>query len=465
MKFRLMILLIPALVAGCMFGPKYQRPAIPLPDKFQGASASMVDSSIADLKWSEVFHDETLKQLITTALEQNLDVRMAAERIQEARAQFRIVRASQYPAISGVAQFTANRPSLIGSSKVAPTVTTLDTSYTQAGGLLSWELDVWGRLRRLSEAAKAEYLATEDARQGVIVSMIADVADNYFQLREQDQELEIARSTRDTAKDSLRLVNLRHDRGAASGLDVHQAEQLLYTATAKIARIDGDIAESENTLSLLLGQAPGHIMRGEAIHEFKFSDSIPSGLPSSLLERRPDIRRSEQALISANAQIGVAKSYYFPQITLTGVVEGQSRALTELFTGPARLFNFTSSALVPIFSLGKERARVRLTEAQKRELAIAYQKAVYNALREVSNSLVRYDQTREQINQQEMLVKALSETSRLSKLRYQGGKDSYLQVLDAERNLFQGQISLSQLRLQGILSFIQVYRALGGGWQ
>jgi NodT family efflux transporter outer membrane factor (OMF) lipoprotein len=465
MKFRLLILLIPALVAGCMFGPKYQRPAVPLPDKFQGASAAVPDASIADLKWSEVFHDAILKQLITTALEQNFDVRMAAERIQEARAQFRIVRANQYPAISGTAQFDASRPSLIGSTIFAPTVTSLDTSYTQAGGLLSWELDIWGRLRRLSESAKADYLATEDAHRGVIVSMIGDLADNYFQLREQDQELEIARNTHDTAKDSLRLVSLRHDRGAASGLDVHQAEELLYTAAAKIALIEGDIAESENALSLLLGQTPGHIKRGEAIPEFQFADSIPSGLPSSLLERRPDIRRAEQTLISANAQIGVAKACYFPQITLTGFVEGQSRALTELFTGPARFFNFTTSALVPIFSAGKERARVRLTEAQKREMAIAYQKTIYNALREVSNSLVRYDRTREQIKQQEMLVKALSETSRLSNLRYQGGKDSYLQVLDANRNLFQGQISLAQLRLQGILSFVQVYRALGGGWQ
>jgi multidrug efflux system outer membrane protein len=331
--------------------------------------------------------------------------------------------------------------------------------------LLSWELDLWGRLRRLSESARAQYLASEEGQRAVVVSLISDMAGNYFTLRERDLELEIARNTHQIAEDNLRLVRLRHDRGAATGLDVHQAEQLLYTALEQIARTEGDIAETEHALNLLSGNPPGNIPRGIEISDFHFPDAIPPGLPSSLLERRPDIRQAEQTLIAANAQIGVARANYFPQISLTGFMEGQSRALSELLTGPARFWNLSSSAVMPVFTGGRVRATVRLSEAQMREMLLAYQKSIYSALREVSDALARYDRTREQLSQEEMLVKALSETSRLSNLRYRGGLDSYLQVLDAERTLFQGELTLARLRLQGMLSFVDIYRALGGGWQ
>ena len=248
---------------------------------------------------------------------------------------------------------------------------------------------------------------------------------------------------------------------------MHQAEQFLYTATAQIASTQRGIDQTENALSLLLGRIPGDIARGKTLDQFTFPVEVPPGLPSSLLERRPDIRETEETLIAANAQIGMAKALYFPQISLSGFLGGQSRALSDLFTAPARdWFGGPSAALLlPIFNAGQIRAGVRLSEAQKREMILSYQKTIYNAFREVSDALVGYDLTRRQRTQQELLVNALAETTRLSTLRYQGGRDNYLQVLDAERNLFQGQLALAKLRLEETLWFVQIYKALGGGWQ
>jgi multidrug efflux system outer membrane protein len=465
MKIRLSFLLPALLLAGCTVGPNYKRPTVPVPDQYRGVSPAASASSLADTKWPELFQDDVLKQLISTALQHNFDLGIAAERVEEARARFRIARAGELPSVGAQAQFVANRPSLVGSQTAIPPGTSLDSSYTQAGALFSWELDLWGQFRRLSESARAQYLATEEGRRGVIVSLIGDVAGDYFTLRERDLELQIGENTRKIAEDNLRLVSLRHDRGAATGLDVHQAEQLLYTATAQIPGTQKEIGQAEDALSLLLGQPPGDIVRGKEINDLALPAEIPSGLPSSLLERRPDIRQAEQTLISANAQIGVAKAYYYPQISLTGFIQGQSRALSDLFTGPARFWNLTTGALAPIFTAGGLRAGVRLTEAQKQEMVITYQKTIYNAFREVSDELIAYDRTREQLKQEELLVDALTETVHLSTLRYQGGLDSYLQVLVAERSLFQGQITLAQLRLQELLAYVQVYRALGGGWQ
>ena len=451
------------LLAGCRMGPKYSRPAIPVPGQYKGQSTS--GSSLAETKWTGLFQDETLTKLVQTALAQNFDVRIASERVLEARAQFHITRANEYPNLSAQAGFTAVRQSSVGSFQFIPAGTPLAASYTQAGAALSWELDFWGRYRRLTESARAQYLATEEAQRGVLVSLIADVMNNYFLLRERDLELQIARRTRDTAQDSLRLVNLRHSRGAATGLDVHQAEQLLYTATAQIASAERDIEQTEDALSLLLGQTPGAIARGKALDQFTLPAEVPPGLPSELLERRPDIRQAEQTLVAANAQIGAAKALYFPQISLTGFLGGQSRELTNLFTGPARFWTIGPAASLPIFNAGQIRAGVKYSEAQKREMVVTYQRAVYSAFKEVADALAAYTRTREQRSQEQLLVTALQESTRLSELRYKGGLDSYLQVLDAERNLFQGQLVLAQLQLLELESFVQLYRALGGGWQ
>jgi len=455
--------LLALLLVGCAVGPNYKRPSVAVPDQYRGATADA--ASIADKKWSDLFDDAALRQLVETALQHNFDLGIASERVLEARAQFHITRANEFPNLSGQAGFTAARSPAASSLQPLPPNTSFQGSYWQAGLALNWELDLWGRLRRLSESGRAQYLATEEGRRGVVVSLIGDLMNDYFLLRERDLELEIAQQTRDIAQDNLRLVGLRHTRGAATGLDVHQAEQFLYTATAQMASARRDIEQTENALSLLAGNAPGEIARGKALAELATPAQVPPGLPSSLLERRPDIRQAEQNLAAANARIGAAKAMYFPQITLTGFLGGQSIALSKLFDTPERQQMITPGAVLPLFNAGQIRAGVRFSEAQKREMVIAYRKTIYTGLREVSDALVGYSRTREQRTQQELLVGALTESTRLSNLRYKGGLDSYLQVLDAERNLFQGQLGLAQLRLAEMQSFVQLYRALGGGWQ
>ncbi|MDP8990941.1 MAG: efflux transporter outer membrane subunit [Acidobacteriota bacterium] len=410
-------LLLALLLAGCAVGPNYSRPAVAAPPQFRGASESAEAKSLADTKWFDLFHDDTLKQLVDTALKQNFDLQIAAERVLEARAQLGVIQAARLPNIDATGGFDLNRGSRIGANRFVPAGVSLDSSYTQAGFSLGWEL-------------------------------------------------EIAQQNRKVGEDNLRLTTLRKNRGAATGLDVHQAEQLLYTATAEIAALEREIAQTENALSLLLGQNPGDMPRGKTLEELTAPPEVPAGLPSGLLERRPDIRQAEQELMAANAQIGVAKAQYFPQITLTGFMGGQSRALENLFTGPGRLWNAATPAFdLPVFNAGRVRANVRLTEAQQREALATYRKTIETAFREVSDSLVGYRKIGEQRAQEELLLKALRETSRLSTLRYQGGLDSYLQVLDAERNRFQGELALAQLREQEVLSVVQLYRALGGGWQ
>jgi len=293
---------------------------------------------------------------------------------------------------------------------------------------------------------------------------VSDVMETYIQLLEQDSELDISRKTETSARDSLRIVELRHQRGAASELDVRQADQLLYTATVRIAAAQRSIAQTENQLSLLQGTAPDSQPRGRKLEDIPVPAQIAPGLPSALLERRPDIREAEQTLIAANAQIGAARALYFPQIGLTAFAGGQSRALSNIFSGPARVYTVAPTALQSVFRAGQTRNQVRFTEAQEREMLVTYQRTIYTALREVADALVGFDRLREERAQQEQLVTTLADTVRLSELRYRGGLDSYLQVLDAQRNLFSGQLALAQLRLQERVSLVQAFRALGGGW-
>ncbi len=448
-------------LCGCLVGPNYHRPAVNLPTQFPGATAAQ--PSIAEDKWFNLFHDVTLTQLVQTALKQNFDVRIAAERVLEARAQYGIQRGNLFPVVAASASYTGSRSSSIGSFPFPPG-TPVAFAYTQVGLQLSWELDLWGKLRRMDEAARAQYLASEEARNGVVISLISDVMTTYFQMRELDLELQIGQQNNGIARDNLRLIRERKDRGAASGLDVHQAEQFLYTTTAEIAASKRSIAQAEDALNLLLAQAPGEVARGQGLDEITSAPELPAGLPSALLERRPDIRQAEDNLIAANAQIGAARALFFPDLTLTGFLGGQSEPLTRLFSGPARMASIAPSVLQPLFH-GGLRAGVQLTEAQEREMLLTYQKTIYGALREVADALAVHTRTREQRGEEEKLVGALSESVRLSNLRYRGGLDSYLQVLDAERDLFAGQLDLAQLRLLELESVVQLYRALGGGWQ
>jgi NodT family efflux transporter outer membrane factor (OMF) lipoprotein len=461
------LLLVGALfITGCAVGPNYHRPAVQSPAQFRGApDVPATAPSLADTKWFDLFHDDKLTDLVGVALAQNYDLRIASARVLEARAQLGITRSQIFPTVNGTASYNWIRPSSVGSSTFIPKGTNLSAGYHQAGFTLGWELDVWGRIRRLTEAARAQYFATEEGRRAVVTTLVADVSTNYFDLREEDLELAIANRALEDARNGLRLTTLRQQGGMATALDVRQAEQFLYTATSQIAATQRQIEQSENLLSLLLARNPQGVPRGKTLDDLTAPPEIPAGMPSALLERRPDIRQAEQYLIAANANIGAAKALYFPQIDLTGLLGAQSRALTALFTGPARDWSFSPGLTVPIFNAGRVRNGVRLTEAQKQEAVANYEKAIQTSFREVSDSLVGYRRTAEQRAQQELFVQALRDSVRLSNIRYKGGLDSYLPVLDADRNLFQGELELARLKRDELVSVVNLYRALGGGWQ
>ena len=415
--------------------------------------------SLGDQKWWEVFQDKQLQDLIHTALQQNYDVRIAATRILEARAQVGIARADQLPTISGGAQAVNERNPRV---KLYPQY---ETSSNQVDLSLAWELDFWGKYRRATESARANLLATEWARKEVIDTLVSDVAAAYFQLRELDLELEISRRTLASRKNSLQLTQTLANGGATSMLDVRQAEQLVFTAAETIPDLERQIEQQENFISTLLGNNPGPIARGTKLTEQPHPPQIPAGLPSSLLERRPDIREAEAQLIAANAQIGVAKADYFPQITLTATGGYQSSALTSLFTGPAGLWSFGGSLAQPIFEGGRIRSNVRFTEARQQEAALVYQQTIQQAFRGVSDALVGYSKDREFREQQEQLTFSAQDAARLSETRYRGGATSYLEVLTNETNYFDAELGLAQAQLNELVALVRIYRNLGGGWQ
>lgn len=463
-------LVIPAALlftASCTLGPNYRRPSVAIPSTFRdvtGPATQAESASLADTRWFDLFRDDTLTQLVRTALVQNFDLRIAAERVLQARERFRIARADRFPVVVGTASASENRVSEAGPRPL-PAAVGPEVADFQVGFGLGWELDVWGRVRRLNEAARAQYLATEEARRGIITTLVADVTDAYFFLQTLDRQLLIARGTRDVAADGLRLTQLRREGGVATALDTRQAEQLLFTATAQIASLERQIAQTEGALSLLLGRAPGDVMRtARFIDTFNARPAVPVGLPSALLERRPDVRQAEQALVAANAQIGVARAEYFPRIALTGLLGLDSRELSDLLTAPARTASIGAFAAAPLFNAGRTRAGVRLSESVARELVVTYERSIYNALREVSDALAGYRKTGEQRAQQEQLVAALRDATRLSTDRYRGGLDSYLQVLDAQRSLFRSELDLAALQRQELGAIVELYRALGGGW-
>jgi NodT family efflux transporter outer membrane factor (OMF) lipoprotein len=467
MKRLLLVLGLSLAAASCTLGPPYRRPAVAMPPAFRDvtpAAAQTDPASLADTRWFDLFKDDALTELVRSALARNFDLRIASERVLQARERFRIVAADRFPVIAGSAAASENRVSEVGPRPL-PSTLGPDVADVQAGFGLAWELDVWGRLRRLNEAARAQYLATEAARRGIVTTLIADVTDGYFLLQTLDRQAIIARRTRDAAADGLRLTQLRRERGVATALDTRQAEQLLFTATAQIASLERQSAQTEDALALLLGRPPGDVPRSAAFTDtFTARPAVPVGLPSTLLERRPDIRQAEQALVAANAQIGAARADYFPRIALTGLLGLESRDLSELLTAPARFASLGAVAAAPLFNAGRTRAGVRLSESAARELAVNYERAIYRALREVADALAGYRKTGEQRAQQQQLVLALRDATRLSIDRYQGGLDSYLQVLDAQRSLFRSELDLAALERQELASIVELYRALGGGW-
>ena len=458
-----LVLVVSALAAGCATAPRYQRPATPAPAAFRGAPAAAAADSLADREWSTLFSDPALTELVTTALEQNFDLRMAAERVLQARAAYRIADSERFPAIGASAGVVTRGASREGATPI-PDGVGRDVTYGEAGFTLSWELDVWGRVRSQSEAARARYLATEEARRGVVTTLVGDVIEQYLGLRALDLELDIARRTTEVATEGLRLTRARQERGIGNNLDVRQAEQLLYIARGQVAAAERAIAQREHALSLLLGKAPGDVVRGRPLEALAAPPEIPVGLPSALLERRPDIRQAEQELIAATADIGAARAEFFPRISLTGLLGVQSRSLTSILTSGAGLWSAGVGAAAPIFNAGRTRANVRYAEAVERELVVRYQRAIHVALRDVADALAVRGKTADQRTEQQQLVDALAAAVRLSRQRYEGGVDNYLQVLDAQRSLFQGELELARLRQQELAAIVQLYRALGGGW-
>ena len=455
--------LVMLLLSGCTVGPNYKRPSVDVPGTYRGAvpqeAQQPAAESLGDQKWWEVFQDKQLQDLVHTALQQNYDVRIAATRILQAQAELGITRADQLPTISAGAQAVNERNP---RSKLYPQY---ETSSNQLDLSLAWELDFWGKYRRATESARANLLATEWARKEVINTLVSDVAAAYFQLRELDLELEISRRTLVSRQDSLQITKMLANGGATSMLDVRQAEQLVFTAAETIPDLERQIEQQENFISTLLGNNPGPIARGTKLTEQPHPPQIPAGLPSSLLERRPDIREAEAQLVAANAQIGVAKADYFPQINLTATGGYQSSALTSLFTGPAGLWSFGGSLAQPIFAGGRIRSNVRLTEARQQEAALVYQQTIQQAFRGVSDALVGYSKDREFREQQEQLTFSAQDAARLSETRYRGGATSYLEVLTNETNYFDAELGLAQAQLNELVALVRIYRNLGGGWQ
>jgi multidrug efflux system outer membrane protein len=332
-------------------------------------------------------------------------------------------------------------------------------------GSASWQLDFWGRYRRATEAARAQLLATEWGRRAVMATLISEVADGYFSLRALDLELDVSRRTLGTRQESLQLAQIREQGGATSLLDVRQAEQLVYSASGQIASLERAIEQQENFLSFLLGGLPAPVARGWTLTEQPRPIEVPAGLPSALLERRPDIQRAEQQLVAANAQVGVARAAFFPQISLTGSGGFQSTALTALFSGTNVIWSASLAAVQPIFTAGRLRSQVELSEARRAEAELLYQQSIRQAFREVADALVGYRKLREFRAQQQLLFTSAQDARRLADIRYQGGVTSYLEVLDADTRLFEAELGLAQAQLSELTEVVEIYRALGGGWQ
>jgi len=469
MKQRLVVATLAAgLFTGCTVGPNYRRPAISTPDVFRASTEATPPAdltSLADLKWFDVFKDERLQDIVRTALVQNYDLREAVARVDAARANLGIVRADQFPTVDASGDVTVNRFSTGGAIPLPEGAPQQRTFGSVAINLVSFEADIWGRLRRATEAARADLLASDETRKSVITTVIAEVASAYFNLLELDVELEIAKRTLAAREDSLRLIRVRAQGGVATLLEVREGEQLVYGAAQVIPGTEQQIQQTENAIRLLLGEPPAGIVRGRSLVEQEEPPSVPAGLPSSLLERRPDIRAAEQNLVAANATIGVAKAAYFPRISLTGFLGFQSTELRSLFSGPTQAWQFFPQVTQPIFNGGRLKSNVRLSEAEQQIALVQYERVIQNAFREVSDALIQYRQTKEVRSWRERLVAALQDRSRLAYMRYRGGVATLLNALDADRDLFEAELGLAQTRRDELLALVRLYRALGGGWQ
>ena len=456
------VILVSSLIDGCMVGPNYHKPVVQTPTAYrdlrENPQAQELAASYADLPWWQVFQDPQLQELIRTALKQNYDLQLATERINAGRAQLAITRSNQLPQVQGNSNFSGGKEQNFQTK----------FNFLSLAADAAFQLDFFGRLRRATEAARAQLLATEEAQHTVMLTLVSDVASDYFALLQLDLELQITRDTVKTQEGSVKLTSFRLNNGVATKLDVLQAQQVLDTANAQIPDLERQIGQEEDAINILLGNYPAGVLRGRPLEEQALPPEVPPGLPSSLLERRPDIRQAEQILIAANAEIGVAKAEFFPQISLTGSGGGgfgRSSAFSSLMSSQVGVWSYGAQVSQPIFTGGALRGNLHLAESQHQQALLAYKQSIQRAFGDVSDALIVYQKFHEVRVRQEQLVADLEESVRLSIMRYQGGTTTYLEVLDGQRSLFAAELTLAQARGNEYQSLVQLYRALGGGWQ
>src|ERR1700689_5566607 len=451
-----------AILVGCVVGPKFHRPPVHTPNSFRDLADNpqlqAQVASYADLPWWQVFQDPKLQELIRTALKQNYDLQLATERIGASRARLAITRSSLFPQVSGNANFSGGKENLEQSR----------FNFLTLAADAAFQLDFFGKLRRANEAARAQLLATEDARQVVALTLVSDVATDYFTLLQLDLQLAITRETVNTQTDSVKLTRLRLAHGVATKLDVLQAQQVLDTANAQIPDLERQIAQAEDAISILLGNYPQDVARGISLVEQSLPPDVPAGVPSSIIERRPDIREAEQILIAANADIGVAKAQFFPQISLTGGGGGsfgRDSLFPSLFQTQLGIWSYGAQVSQPIFTGGALKGNLHLAESEQRQALIAYRQTIQRAFGDVSDALIGYEKLHQVRTRQQDSVADLQETVRISTLRYKGGTTTYLEVLDGLRSLYGAELTLAAARGDEYRSLVQLYKALGGGWQ
>jgi outer membrane protein, multidrug efflux system len=454
------LLLLLAGLAACTVGPDYRRPDVETPSDWRLQEKDSRD--LVNTRWWEQFNDPVLDRLIEASLQENKEIKVAASRVEEYLGRYGVARATLFPQVNAQA---LGQQKQVSDYLTPPWPATAANPYSDYQALLSasWEIDLWGKLRRANEAARAELLGSEEARRAVIMTVVTAVAMAYTDLRDLDKQLDIAQRTSESRKNALELFRLRFERGLISELELRQIESEVQASLATVASLQKTIAQQENALSLLIGRNPQPILRGKTVDELVLP-AVPAGLPSQLLERRPDIRRAEQDLIAANARIGVARALYFPTISLTGFLGVESNDLSKLFNGSARFWNYAGSATMPIFTAGGIAGTVKATEAVRQQMLIRYQQNIQNAFREVEDALVDQAKSREQLEIQKKQIEALRGYFDLARIRYANGYTSFLEVLDAERNLFN--VELSYTQTQGLLfrALVNLYKAMGGGW-
>lgn len=453
-----------SLLSGCTVGPKYARPNVTAPPVYRGPDESQVSSdaknSFGDEEWTKVYREPEMQDLIRKALANNYDLGIAARHIMEQQAQVRITRSQQFPTLTvGGTGIGATLPNSLGTQLPNPLVA---GSFSLSA---SWAPDFWGLYRRQTEAARAQLLAQTWAQRAVQVTLIQEVAADYLQLRALDRQLEITRETLKVRQDSVDLTRKLESGGSVPLSDVRQSEQLLYTAAAEIPQLEQQIQQQENALAFLLGENPRHVVHDDPNALAPPPQDVPVGIPSQLLERRPDVQQAEATLIAANAQIGVARAQFFPNLTISGSGGVGGDSLSAIFDPAGKTIYGIGALTQPLFEGGKLRGQLQLSQQTKEEMVLNYEKTIAGAFRDVSNALIALNKQRSNREQQEKLVAAAQDATRLARIRYQGGSTGYLEVLTTDSNLFTAQLNLVNAQQNEALGLVQLYSALGGGWQ